>query len=72
MQTKLIRMGKKKPTADRHKKSKMVRIKPRLATQGELLAERLESDFTKLCNDALREKLEREGMWPPPDAKQGK
>lgn len=67
MPTTLDRMSKKKPSADRHKKSTMVRIRQRLANQAEQLAEKLESDVTQVVNDALREKLEREGMWPPPD-----
>jgi hypothetical protein len=57
-----------KPQSDRHKPgSKMARIKARLVQQAELLGERLEHDFTQIVNDAVREKLERAGLWPPPD-----
>ena len=68
MATTLAPMAKKPESGskrnDRHKPAKLVRIKPRLAAQAEVLAERLESDFTKVVNDAIREKLEREGLWP--------
>lgn len=67
MRTTLDRMSKKKPNADRHKKSKMVRIRQRLAEQAEILAQRQVTDVTEIVNDALRERLEREGLWPPPD-----
>lgn len=52
---------------DRHKPSRMCRIRGRLATQAKKLGDKLEHDFTQVVNDALREKLEREGLWPPPE-----
>lgn len=60
----LVLMPKKKPTSDRHKPAKMVRIRPRLAAQAEILAARRDADVTQIVNDALRELLEREGLWP--------
>jgi hypothetical protein len=64
-------MGTKK-TADRHKPSRMCRIRERLAAQADRLCERLDQGFTQVVNDALREKLEREGLWPPPPPKKEK
>jgi hypothetical protein len=50
---------------DRHKPSRMVRIKERLARQLDHLVERNESSVTSEVNRALRELLEREKLWPP-------
>lgn len=55
----------KKVASDRHKPSRTVRIREPLAVQAELLAERLAHDLTQVVNDAVREKLERESLWPP-------
>lgn len=62
-------MTKKKAAADRHKPSRMVRIKPRLAEAAAPLVERLDTDFTQLVNESLRLRLEAEGLWPPPKPK---
>jgi predicted HicB family RNase H-like nuclease len=62
---------KKKPTAaappseSYRKPHKMVRIRLRLAELGEQAARDLEQDLTQYVNDALRERLAREGHWPP-------
>lgn len=42
-----------------------VSIRIQLAEQAEQLAEKLATDITEIANMALREKLEREGFWPP-------
>ena len=61
-------MAKKKTdnSTDRHKPAKMVRVRIALDKQLEILAERLASDRTEQVNRAIRELLEREGLWPPP------
>jgi hypothetical protein len=56
--------AKKRP--DRHKPSRMVRLKERLAQQLDLLAGRNETSISHEVNQAVREKLQREGLWPPP------
>lgn len=64
-----VAMPKKKSqpgSGDRHKPARMVRIRTRLAQQADQLAEKLDQDFTQVVNDALREKLERANLWPPP------
>lgn len=64
----------KKPKRDfeRYRKStRMARIRKRLAEQADLLGQRLDKKFTEVVNDALREKLEREGLWPPKDTSAG-
>lgn len=60
--------SKKSPEQYR-KPSRMVRIREVLAVQGEILAKRLAKDLTEVCNDALREMLEKNNLWPVPDAK---
>lgn len=53
--------------SQRYKPHRSVRIREQLAVQADLLAARLAHDnLTQVVNDALREKLEREGLWPPP------
>ena len=62
-------MARKKPTTgggkDRHKPSRMTRVRESLAAQLDLLAERKASDFTEQVNIAVRLLLEHEGLWPP-------
>lgn len=66
-----VRMGKtpketKAPSRkEQRKPARMVRVRELLALAGDKLAERLAKDLTEIVNDALREKLEREGLWPP-------
>ncbi|WP_162658095.1 hypothetical protein [Tuwongella immobilis] len=60
-------MEKPQSKNDRHKPRKMVGIRARLAARAAILANRLDHDLTQIVNDALREKLEREGLWPPAD-----
>lgn len=49
------------------KPHKMVRIRLRLAEAAESAILDLEQDLTQFVNDALRERLERMGRWPPKD-----
>jgi hypothetical protein len=57
-------MGK----SDRHKPSRMVRVREVLAQQLDHLAVQRASDLTELVNQAVRELLERAGLWPPPQS----
>jgi hypothetical protein len=50
---------------DRHKPSRMVRVKAALATQLEALAARNATSLAQEVNRAVRELLVREGLWPP-------
>ena len=51
---------------DRHKPgSKMVRVRGPLAGPAEEQAVSLAMDLTEWVNVAVREKLERDGLWPP-------
>ncbi len=51
---------------DRHKKRKMVGIRKPFIEPTQKLVERLGlTGFSELVNLALREKLERESLWPP-------
>ncbi len=58
-------MAKKKST-DRHKPSRMVRLKESLARRLDSLVERNATSLAQEVNRAVRELLEREGLWPPP------
>lgn len=57
----------KKKRPDQHKPSRMVRIRERLAAQLDLIARRNETSVTDEVNRAVRELLQREGLWPPAD-----
>ncbi len=57
----------KKNNKDRHKPSRMTRIRGRIADQLQRLVDRNETDFTGEVNRAVREMLEREHLWPPSD-----
>ncbi len=59
-------MAKKKDGSNEkyRKPARMVRIREALAKQGDALAELEARDLTEIVNEALREKLERKGMWP--------
>lgn len=68
-QTVLMAPKKKPNDFERYRKStRMARIRKRLAEQADALGKRLDKKFTEIVNDALREKLEREGLWPPKDS----
>jgi len=56
---------KKQPQkqADRHKPGKMARIRQLFAIPAEEAAQDIGTDFTEWVNQAVREKLEREGRF---------
>lgn len=58
-------MTKPKKSTDRHKPSRMVRVKGALAAQLDLIVAENETAFTDEVNRAIRELLVREGKWPP-------
>ena len=63
-----VPMSKKKASpesTDRHKPSRMVRLKERLAVQLELVAAENATSLTEEVNRAVRELLQRAGLWPP-------
>lgn len=64
------RMGSKrkpKQSTEKYRKStRMARIRRRTAEQLDKAAAKFDKKFTELVNDACREWLERNGLWPPP------
>lgn len=68
----LAYMSKSKPAVDRrpgdrHKERRMVAIRKQFHGPADALIEKLGmTDLTELANVALREKLERENLWPWP------
>ena len=56
------------PKKDRHKGSVpfQIRMHPLFRRQLEKLVERNGSDLTEEIRIAIRERLERAGLWPPP------
>jgi hypothetical protein len=67
--TAVMAAKKKKGTpADRHKPTRMARVRDSLAKQLDKLADRNATDFTEELNRAVRELLEKEGLWPSPVA----
>ena len=64
----IVVMGKQpdKKSSDRHKPSRMVRVRKRLADVLEKLAEREASSLGEEANNAIREYLKDKGLWPPP------
>jgi hypothetical protein len=61
-------MAKKpKKEGEQRKPFKNARIRIRLAEAAEKRAEELAQDFTQYVNDAVRMRLEEEGVWPPKD-----
>jgi hypothetical protein len=69
----LLGMAKKKAIrpGDRHVRKPMhLRLHPLLRQQLELLSARNASNLTTEISQAIRERLERAGLWPPtPDPK---
>lgn len=57
------RMSKRKAN-DRHKPSRMVRIREPLAKQLKALADKNASSMSEEANRAVRLLLEQEGLWP--------
>lgn len=67
-----VLMPRKKPTSDespknRHKPSRMSRIRERLAAQLDILAQRNETSIVEEADRAVRLLLEQSGLWPPND-----
>lgn len=58
-------MSKPKKSTDRHKPNRQVRLKQRLVEQLKILSDRDDVSITELANNAVREFLRREGLWPP-------
>ncbi|AMV30093.1 hypothetical protein VT84_37210 [Gemmata sp. SH-PL17] len=50
-----------KPAGDNRK----FKVRPQLLIGLDVLAERKATDVTELVNTAVRELLEKEGLWPP-------
>lgn len=63
----LARMGKKKPTADRHKPRRMVGIPERICRAFEGLTEERQATLSELVKVACLKWLEEQGRWPPKD-----
>ncbi len=64
-------MAKNKYDNEKYRKpSKPTRIKKRLAEASTPACELLALDFTEFVNEAVREKLERMGLWPPKGSEQ--
>jgi hypothetical protein len=57
-------MADGEPT-DRPAHQRRVLLRPRIFDQAEKLAKNQEADIAEVVNRAVRELLEREGMWPP-------
>jgi hypothetical protein len=58
-------MAKKQKEEDRHKPSRMVRLPERMARALEEFAKGRENTLADEVRTAVREYLERNGMWPP-------
>jgi len=63
--------AKKADPGSPKKKLTGYRLRPAFQPLADALARRLGTDVTELVNQAFRERLEREGLWPPPDALEG-
>jgi hypothetical protein len=59
------RKPEKKPAKDRRKPGYPVRIRYRMSLQMKIVAERNDSSLAEEVNIAVRERLERLGLWPP-------
>ena len=68
-ETDVMANSKRRSTSSNHdqyrKPARPVRVRERLAKQGDILAARLEKTLTEIVNDALRKVLEENGLWPP-------
>lgn len=56
---------KKDRSVDRHKPGRMARIRQGFAELATEAADEMLIEFTEWVNAAVREKLQREGRWPP-------
>jgi hypothetical protein len=58
--------GATPPDREQYRKPyKQARVRQKLADLAEQAADELAQDFTQFVNDAVRERLERLGKWPP-------
>lgn len=62
-------MTDKKPTNRHKKKPLQMRLHDQLRAQLEILVERNASTLTAEITAAIRERLERADLWPPPQSK---
>lgn len=62
-------MANSKNSSELPAHKRRVLIRPRLFTALEVLAKRNESELAELANTAIREMLQREGLWPPTSGK---
>lgn len=53
-----------KDSVDLHRPRKMTAVREQFIAGVTELADRLGTDVTEIVNQAIREKLEREGLWP--------
>jgi hypothetical protein len=58
--------GKQEAEPDRHKPSRMVRVKESVARQVDVLVKRSDTNFAQEVHRLLLEALERRSLWPPP------
>lgn len=69
----MVGMAKRKPkpaTAyDGRAEHKPIRVRGVLVPLASQHADELAQDLTQYVNDAIRERLERAGKWPPPPPK---
>lgn len=70
----MLVMAKKKPETSNHEKyrkpNKSVRIRKEFIEPVEEARKRLAQDRSEFTNEAVREKLERMGLWPWPPKKE--
>jgi len=60
-----IMAPKKNRTGDRHKPRRMTGIRAVFIAPVDAASKAIGTDFTEWVNQAVREKLERDGHWPP-------
>jgi hypothetical protein len=58
-------MAKKPKKPDSRNEYRAVRIRIQLAPLAEAQAGKMAQDFTQWVNDAVRMRLEADGVWPP-------
>jgi len=58
-------MAKNKPSPEPSGDNRKFKVRKQLLGPLDALAERKATDVTELVNQAVRELLEREGLWPP-------
>jgi hypothetical protein len=64
----MAKTPKKNPSSEKYRKpTRWARVRLRLAAQMDVMVDRNSSDFTEEVNIAIREYLQRNSLWPPPD-----